>query len=188
MDSNQTCFGTCIRQKVEITSGNWYSALLKLSKCGHFPNKFATHICTQPCKHIFLILSALPAETFVTSVATSLAKVVTLTATFSPPAICGLCFIIYTKADSATFSILLHPTPIATSQTTDIQPQPFCNILIHLWAFFLFQGNNSVTFTLPYHHIIVGVVAQSLEVVGEILPRKNDRGNSLGLSTPWRLP
>ena len=43
MDSSQTCFGTCIRQKVEISSGNWYSALLKLSRCGHFPKIYLPH-------------------------------------------------------------------------------------------------------------------------------------------------
>ena len=102
----------CIRKLVFST--------LETFKMWPFPQYIFAYVHTLLCKYIFVILCALPPETFVTSVATSLARVVTLTATFSAPAICGLCFIIYTNAGSATLSILLHPNPIATSQPTDL--------------------------------------------------------------------
>ena len=76
------------------------------------------------------------ARTFVTSGETFLARVLTLTATFSQPAICGLCFIIhFTKTDSATLSILLHHFYSMTF--------PFIG---NNSVRFLFKDNNSVTF------------------------------------------
>ena len=89
------------------------------------------------CIHVQIYichLMCIGARTFVTSGETFLARVLTLTATFSQPAICGLCFIIhFTKTDSAT--ILLHHSYSMTF--------PFIG---NNSVTFGFIGNNSVTF------------------------------------------
>ena len=198
MDSSQTCFGTCIRQEVEITSGNWYSALLKLSRCGHFPKIYLPHAYCL-------------ANTYFSSYVHCRRN------------ICHQCGNIFGKSCdfnchffslSNMWSLLYHLHKSWLCNIVNIvAPQPYCHIK-NYWFIgnnvvtFWFIGNNSGTFWfigiiygaslskgnnswqlhLPYHHIIVGVVAQALEVVGEILPGKNHRGNSLGLSAPWWLP
>ena len=102
--------------------------------------KYICHMHTALQIHISHLMCT-AAETFVTSVATSLATVVTLTATFSQTAICGLCFIIHhTKANSATLSILLHHSYCSISNYWFIAHHRNNSVI------FWFIGNNSVTF------------------------------------------
>ena len=106
-----------LHQEIFSTFETWdrYFPLLKLSKCGHFPTIYILALLHLCCKYIFVIscVHLHICRTFVTNVETSLARVVTLTATFLPlfpkqQYVVSTFIIHYTKANSATLSILLH--------------------------------------------------------------------------------